>query len=54
MFRPLLLGYHQVTSMSFKEAVQCKSKNNLHKSKIQRHLVVFLTFTGIIINFKTL
>jgi len=26
MFRPLLLGHHQVTSMNFEEAVQCKSK----------------------------
>jgi len=25
MFRPLLLGYHQVTGMNFEEAVQCKS-----------------------------
>jgi len=54
MFRPLLLGHHQVTSMNFEEAVQCKSRSKLHKSKIQRDFVVVLMFTGIITNFKIL
>ena len=52
MFRPLLLGHHQVTGMNFEEAVQYESKNKEHKSKIQRDVVVVLVFTGIITNFK--
>ena len=54
MFRPLLLGHHQLTGMNFEEAVQCKSYNNLHKPKIQRDLIVVLMFTGIVTNFKIL
>jgi len=36
MFRPLLLVRHQVTSMNFEEAVQCKVNRSLYRPEVPR------------------
>jgi len=41
MFRPLLMGHHQVTSLNFEEAVHFKSFCDLHCTAFSNFLGIY-------------